>query len=194
MVRIFYIVSTVCCTKLPLPECLYRSLGQYHPYPREGCDIFMRSFCQNCTFTCYWMDPTLRCAEVQYGFCIECVSMLHVLCVYYIIIYQFAIYSKLCSILDTRCYSGNRFVSIPFPSAFHWWEGIEHLPWAVHPQHNKSISPFASPTGSFASDSILPPPPTPTPKEPDSATSAKQYFAVYLGSTQTLNPAHTKIR
>ena len=34
------------------------SLGQYHPWPYNDCDIIMRSFCALCTFTCYWMDPT----------------------------------------------------------------------------------------------------------------------------------------
>eukprot|EP01041_Mallomonas_annulata_P008885 gene8885-18397_t len=69
------------------------SLGHYHPWPRS-CDTFMRKFCSKCTFTCYWMDPTIPNAN---------------------------------------------FISVPFPSAYHWWE-------------------------------------------------------VYIGSTKTLNPAHTKIR
>jgi len=34
------------------------SLGQYHPWPYNGCDVFIRDFCALCTFTCYWMDPT----------------------------------------------------------------------------------------------------------------------------------------
>lgn len=91
------------------------SLGQYHPWPHNGCDLFMRDFCAKCSFTCYWMDP--QKAE-------------------------------------------NRFISVPFPSGYHWWEGIQSLPWQYD------------------------------------AASAKNrtMTAVYVGSTQTLNPAHTKIR
>ena len=36
------------------------SLGQYHPWPHNGCDVFMKDFCAKCTFTCYWMDPTKK--------------------------------------------------------------------------------------------------------------------------------------
>lgn len=94
-------------------HALLWSLGQYHPWPRAGCDVFMKDTCAKCTITCYWMDATR--AE-------------------------------------------SRFVSIPFPSGYHWWDGIKHLPWdvALAPQRNLT--------------------------------------AVYLGSTQTLNPTHTKIR
>lgn len=94
------------------------SLGQYHPWPHNNCDTFMKNFCGKCTFTCYWMDPTKE---------------------------------------------DNRFVSIPFPSGYHWWDGIKDVPWEL------------------GSDS--------------SPNSLKRILrAVYLGSTQTLNPAHTKIR
>lgn len=91
------------------------SLGQYHPWPHNGCDLFMRDFCARCTFTCYWMDP--QKAE-------------------------------------------NRFVSMPFPSGYHWWEGIRRLPWQYS----------------------------------DEGARNRTMTAVYVGSTQTLNPAHTKIR
>ena len=52
----------------------------------------------------------------------------------------------------------NNFVSVPFPSAYHWWDGIKHLPWALSqvPQRNMT--------------------------------------AVYVGSTLTITPDHTKIR
>jgi hypothetical protein len=89
------------------------SLGQYHPWPHNGCDQLMKDFCEKCTITCYWMDPTK--AE-------------------------------------------NRFVSLPFPSSYHWYDGIKNVPWDYNPTHKRHIK------------------------------------AVYLGSTQTLNPAHTKIR
>lgn len=89
------------------------SLGQYHPWPHNGCDIFMRDFCGKCTFTCYWMDSTKP---------------------------------------------ESRFISLPFPSAYHWWDGIKNLPWDL------------------------------------SNIPSRNLTAVYLGSTQTLNPAHTKIR
>ncbi len=89
------------------------SLGQYHPWPHEQCDVFMMKFCARCSFTCYWMDPTKP---------------------------------------------DNKFVSVPFPSGYHWWDGIKNLPWDL------SLAP------------------------------GRNLVAVYLGSTQTLNPAHTKIR
>lgn len=89
------------------------SLGQYHPWPHNGCDIFMKDFCSRCTFTCYWMDS-----------------------------------SKV----------DNRFISVPFPSGYHWWDGIKNLPWDISNANSRNMT------------------------------------AVYLGSTQTLNPAHTKIR
>eukprot|EP01038_Epipyxis_sp_PR26KG_P010631 gene10631-14276_t len=89
------------------------SLGQYHPWPGAGCDIFMKEYCSLCTFTCYWMDPTKK---------------------------------------------DNRFVSIPFPSGYHWWDGMKNIPWDVSRSNHRNLT------------------------------------AVYLGSTQTLNPYHTKIR
>lgn len=52
----------------------------------------------------------------------------------------------------------NRFVSMPFPAAYHYWDGIKNLPW------NTSLA------------------------------SQRNMTAVYLGSTLTLNPWHTKIR
>jgi xyloglucan galactosyltransferase MUR3 len=89
------------------------SLGQYHPWPHNGCDQLMRDTCELCTITCYWMDPTK---------------------------------------------GENRFVSMPFPSSYHWHDDIVHIPWDYNPTHKRNLT------------------------------------AVYLGSTQTLNPAHTKIR
>ena len=91
------------------------SLGQYHPWPHNGCDLFMKEFCARCSFTCYWMDP--QKAE-------------------------------------------NRFVSVPFPSGYHWWDGIKSLPWQWDAERARN----------------------------------RTLTAVYVGSTQTLNPAHTKIR
>jgi hypothetical protein len=89
------------------------SLGQYHPWPHNGCDIFMRDFCRRCTFTCYWMDSTKP---------------------------------------------ESRFISVPFPSAYHWSDSVVNVPWSLRNIPGRSM------------------------------------LAVYLGSTQTLNPAHTKIR
>ena len=36
------------------------SLGQYHPWPHNGCDQLMKDVCAKCTITCYWMDPTKK--------------------------------------------------------------------------------------------------------------------------------------
>ena len=91
------------------------SLGNYHPWPRNGCDIFMKDFCKRCTITCYWMDPSIR---------------------------------------------EHRFISVPFPSAYHWHDNIKNLPWEVS----------------------------------ETRTQERVTMATYLGSTQTLNPFHTKIR
>lgn len=91
------------------------SLGQYHPWPHAGCDLFMRDYCAKCTITCYWMDPTRP---------------------------------------------ENKFVSLPFPASYHWWDGIQRLPWDTSPE----------------------------------AIAQRNLSVVYLGSTLTLNPTHTKIR
>lgn len=71
---------------------------------------------------------------------------------------------EFCALCTFTCYwmnyskPENRFVSVPFPSAYHWFEGIEKPPWdlAHVPQRNLT--------------------------------------AVYLGSTLTITPYHTKIR
>ena len=78
------------------------SLGQYHPWPFNHCDLFMRDFCAKCSFTCYWMDPTK---------------------------------------------ANNRFVSVPFPAAYHWWDGIKELPWV--PQHGPDARYVRNMTGSY---------------------------------------------
>lgn len=91
------------------------SLGQYHPWPHNACDVFMRDTCGNCAFTCYWMDSTK---------------------------------------------GDSRFISVPFPSGYHWSESMVDIPWLANNQ----------------------------------TRSIRNMTAVYLGSTQTLNPAHTKIR
>ncbi len=71
-----------------------------------------------------------------------------------------------CAKCSLSCYwmdkskANNRFISIPFPAAYHWWDGIKNLPWAVTPETQRQ----------------------------------RNLTAVYLGSTQTLNPIHTKIR
>ena len=74
------------------------SLGQYHPWPHNGCDQLMKDFCEKCTITCYWMDPTK--AE-------------------------------------------NRFVSLPFPSSYHWYDGIKNIPLGLQsypqPSHKSSL-------------------------------------------------------
>ena len=103
------------------------SLGQYHPWPFNHCDTFMRDFCAKCAFTCYWMDPTK---------------------------------------------ADNRFVSVPFPSGYHWWDGIKELPWAV-PGRDQDGGPGARYT--------------------------RNLTAVYLGSTQvrrmigTAGAAHVQL-
>lgn len=91
------------------------SLGNYHPWPRNGCDVFMKDFCRKCTITCYWMDPSIP---------------------------------------------EHRFISVPFPGAYHWHDNIKNIPWDTT----------------------------------DAALAARKTLAVYLGSTHTLNPYHTKIR
>ena len=69
------------------------SLGQYHPWPHQRCDIFMREICELCTFTCYWMDATKN---------------------------------------------NNKFVSVPFPSAYHYHDGIKNLPWSLDNRNNRN--------------------------------------------------------
>ena len=54
--------------------------------------------------------------------------------------------------------ANNKFISVPFPSGYHWHDGIKNLPWDL------------------------------------SLSSQRNLTAVYLGSTKTLNPYHTKIR
>jgi hypothetical protein len=52
----------------------------------------------------------------------------------------------------------SRFISVPFPSGYHWWDGMKNVPWLLSPPSQRNLT------------------------------------AVYLGSTKTLNPTHTKIR
>jgi hypothetical protein len=33
----------------------------------------------------------------------------------------------------------NRFVSIPFPSAYHWWDGIKKIPWDISNSFNRTL-------------------------------------------------------
>ena len=113
------------------------SLGQYHPWPYNGCDVFIRDFCALCTFTSYWMDAT----KVTFS----CTSTLIIL---------IAMFLLLCCSIQAN----NKFVSVPFPSGYHWHDGIKNLPWDL------------------------------------SLSSQRNLTAVYLGSTKTLNPYHTKIR
>ena len=71
---------------------------------------------------------------------------------------------RFCEHCTITCYwmdytiKDNRFVSIPFPSAYHFWDGIKNLPW----------------------DTKLAP--------------QRSHLAVYVGSTLTITPYHTKIR
>ena len=135
------------------------SLGQYHPWPANGCDLFMRNFCEKCTFTCYWMDPTK---------------------------------------------ADNRFVSIPFPSGYHWWEGIKELPWGVIPTSDNGVpdplEEMAGDNHQVVDKKATQEPPVVEGELPRLNISmrgngyVRNLTAVYLGSTQTLNPAHTKIR
>ena len=156
------------------------SLGQYHPWPSNRCDLFMRNFCEKCVFTCYWSDPTL---------------------------------------ID------NRFISIPFPSGYHWWDGIEDVPWelgsesginstVVNINDNNSNNVNKNSVNMNSKDNNIN---SGSNKNTDSSqnknidssnsnnninnnniNSKNNYIrnltAVYLGSTQTINPAHTKIR
>lgn len=52
----------------------------------------------------------------------------------------------------------NNFISVPFPSAYHWWDGIKNLPWDLNLVPKRNMT------------------------------------AVYVGSTRTITPDHTKIR
>jgi hypothetical protein len=71
---------------------------------------------------------------------------------------------RFCEHCTITCYwmdftiKDNRFVSIPFPSGYHYWDGIKNLPW----------------------DTKLAP--------------QRDHLAVYVGSTLTITPYHTKIR
>ena len=69
------------------------SLGQYHPWPHERCDVLMREICERCTITSYWMDATKQ---------------------------------------------NNRFVSVPFPSAYHYHDDIKNLPWSTSKSMNRN--------------------------------------------------------
>jgi hypothetical protein len=90
------------------------SLGHYHPWPKNGCNVFMSEFCKHCAITCYWMDPTKK---------------------------------------------DNHFISMPFPSSYHSSDTMTDIPWAF-----------------------------------DNHKFERNITALYLGSTKTLNPDHTKIR
>lgn len=71
---------------------------------------------------------------------------------------------RFCEKCTFTCYwmnytlTDNRFVSIPFPSAYHWWNGIKNIPWDIANASNRTLK------------------------------------AVYVGSTLTITPYHTKIR
>ena len=90
------------------------SLGHYHPWPKNGCNVFMSEFCKECAVTCYWMDPVKK---------------------------------------------DNHFISMPFPSSYHSSDAMIDVPWKY--QNSKYV---------------------------------RNITALYLGSTKTLNPDHTKIR
>jgi hypothetical protein len=105
-----------------IDHVLLWSLGHYHPWPRNDCNVLMGNLCKLCGITCYWMDPVLP---------------------------------------------DNHFVSIPFPSSYHWSEQMTDVPWKQISTHSTS-----------------------TEKE----FIKRIYFISYLGGTQTLNPEHTKIR
>ena len=89
-----------------------------------------------------------------------CIGVLMYWCIDVLVYWCIGVLMYWC--IDVSHQANNRFVSVPFPAAYHWWDGIKELPWV--PQHG-----------------------------PD-ARYTRNMTAVYLGSTQTLNPAHTKIR
>lgn len=70
------------------------SLGHYHPWPKNDCNILMSINCKNCAITCYWMDPTLV---------------------------------------------NNHFISIPFPSSYHWNNKIIDQPWLRKSNPNRTF-------------------------------------------------------
>jgi hypothetical protein len=110
------------------------SLGHYHPWPKNDCNVLMGNLCKFCGITCYWMDPVLP---------------------------------------------DNHFVSIPFPSSYHWSEQMTDVPWKRVP--NSLVSSASSPDAASSSRS-------------SSVFKKRIHFISYLGGTQTLNPEHTKIR
>ena len=80
----------------------------------------------------------------------------------------------------------NNFISIPFPSAFHWSENMTDIPWSLPPRrlHNDtSFSPLTPLLSSLTPSSVGSQP-----------RFVRNNTVVYLGSTKTLNPDHTKIR
>lgn len=109
-----------------IDHVLLWSLGQYHPWPRNDCNVLMGNLCKLCGITSYWMDPVLP---------------------------------------------DNHFVSIPFPSSYHWSDQMTDCPWKRIP---------ADSTARGASSGTL--------------SKKRIHFISYLGGTQTLNPEHTKIR
>jgi hypothetical protein len=112
-------------------HAIFWSLGQYHPWPLNQCDVFMRNFCAKCTFTSYWMDSTKPDNKFISGLCLS---------------YRTIFMDSL------------RSITVPFPSGYHWWDGIEILPWKANQSPERNLT------------------------------------VVYLGSTHTLNPTHTKVR
>jgi hypothetical protein len=137
------------------------SLGQYHPWPHNGCDLFMKDFCGKCTFTCYWMDSNRP---------------------------------------------ESRFVSLPFPSAYHWWDGIKNIPWSmsnnIGSSYNlHSVNAYNASSGDYRNitqhsdlNAMYNESETTSHIPHIKPNNYRNLTAVYLGSTQTLNPAHTKVR
>jgi hypothetical protein len=148
------------------------SLGQYHPWPRNDCNLLMSVWCKRCVVTCYWMDPTL---------------------------------------VD------NHFVSIPFPSSYHWHEkaaavrggdeGGGELPWMRTGEDGppsvgvRSVVGDTPRLGVFNIENSSSSSPQqqqrhtpPTVLESVAHWGRRKHLISYLGGTQTLNPEHTKIR
>lgn len=101
------------------------SLGHYHPWPKNGCNVFMSEFCKNCAITCYWMDPVKK---------------------------------------------DNHFISMPFPSSYHSSDAMIDIPWAIDSSSSNNNN------------------------NNNNGKYKRNITALYLGSTKTLNPDHTKIR
>ena len=92
--------------------------------------------------------------------------------------------SEFCKLCAVTCYwmdpvkKDNHFISMPFPSSYHTSDTMIDVPWQYN---NSKYIRLVSTSPEMISLLIL-------------MTYSRNITALYLGSTKTLNPDHTKIR